>query len=81
MSIGNWIAVRINDGWPSMSSMRAMSPIGNGMLEVLRFVVHFCPIHAHDPHEKQFDEAMPAEHQRREFLSCRSEHARRRTGS
>ena len=46
-------------------------PIRDGMLEVLGFVVHFGPAHAHHLHQEQLDQAVPAQHQRRELLAGR----------
>ena len=69
--VGNRIAVRIGLG-PSEHLVHAIDqPIGHDVLELLGLVVHLVPRVAHDPHEKQLDQAMTAQHERRELLSRR----------
>ena len=44
-------------------------PVGHGVLEVLGFVVHFGPAHAHHLDQEQLDQPVPPQDQRGELLA------------
>ncbi len=67
--VRNRIAVRIDRRPPEHFVDPVDQPIRHGMLQVLRLVVDLGPAHSHDPHEKQFDQAVPAQDQRGELFA------------
>ena len=44
-------------------------PIGDGVFEILGFIMDLRPTHPHDLYQEQLDQAMPAQDERRELLA------------
>jgi len=71
--IGNRIAVRIDFRESQHFVHPGDEAIRHDMLEVLGLVVHFLPPEAHDPYEKQLDQPVPPQHERRQREPGRAE--------
>ena len=57
---GNRVAVRVGLGMAKHLVDAIEQPIGNNVFEVFGVIVDLVPAHAHDLHQEQFDQAMPA---------------------
>ena len=65
----NRIAVRIELRMPEHLVDALDQPIRDDVLHLLRVVVDLVPVHAHDLHEEQLDQAVTTEHARGEFFA------------
>ena len=63
---GIGIAVRIGFGMAEHLVHPLDQPVGDDVLEVLGVVVHLVPAHAHHLDQEQFDQAVAAQHRRRQ---------------
>ena len=66
LGAGNRVAVRVGFGMAEHFVHPLDQPIGDDVLEVLGVVVHLVPAHAHHLDQEQFDQAVAAQHRRRQ---------------